>query len=203
MKCGFSIAFTEKENGTPSSVWKKEQLLYKNVMIYDKPANIPENIAPHLKSDIERFMYKQTFRAVRVCIDNNIWDNDYMKPQDMMKELLEMKFVETRAISKKRMLNDLDELLWNACLSLDIRIDIGDTLLHMEDIDGTLEQYEKKHKTHLSQIEALRSDTNAVEVRGRRGKKYKIDYDAGICTCLGYTYKWTCKHLQKSKKSQK
>ena len=33
------------------------------------------------------------------------------------------------------------------------------------------------------------------EVTGSKGEKYIVDDEAGTCTCQGYTYRGTCKHV--------
>ena len=36
------------------------------------------------------------------------------------------------------------------------------------------------------------------EVQGSKGEIYKIDVEAGTCTCMGFQFRGTCKHLKES-----
>lgn len=37
---------------------------------------------------------------------------------------------------------------------------------------------------------------NVKEIDGSKGAKYILDVDAKTCTCPGYTYRGTCKHVK-------
>lgn len=37
---------------------------------------------------------------------------------------------------------------------------------------------------------------NTREVTGSKGEKYIVDDEAGTCTCQGYTFRGTCKHVK-------
>ena len=37
--------------------------------------------------------------------------------------------------------------------------------------------------------------TNTTEVSGSNGNKYIVDKESGICTCPGFAFRRTCKHL--------
>lgn len=203
VKCGKNISFTRKECGTPSKFWREERELYKKVSHLDMPSNvIPDHVAPLLKSDIERFMYKQAKRAVQICLDNNIWDNDFQNPKELKKDLEDIGSKNTRALNKAHHLEFLDEILWNACMSLDIRIDIGDMLRNMEEIDSSLRFYEEQKEGHLAKIEAIQSDPLSVEVKGSKGARYKVNYDQNVCTCPAFQYGQgsLCKHLKKRRR---
>lgn len=38
--------------------------------------------------------------------------------------------------------------------------------------------------------------SNTKEVEGSKGAKYVVNLDEGTCTCPGYTYRGTCKHVK-------
>jgi len=44
-------------------------------------------------------------------------------------------------------------------------------------------------------VEQTTSD-NVVEIDGSKGAKYILDKTAKTCTCPGYTYRGTCKHVK-------
>lgn len=209
MKCSMNYYVSKKVCGTPSKIWMERRELYKSVSICDMPSTIiPEKVSPHLKSDIERFLYKQARRAVQICLDSNSWDNDYENPKELKKQLDNLTSNKTRAINMKENLDYLDQILWNACMSLDIQYEIGDMMLNMQDIDKSLRYFEQERKQHLEQIEAIKTDPSSVEIKGKKGKRYMINYELNVCTCPSYMYSSaplfaTCKHLQKRQKHKK
>jgi len=40
------------------------------------------------------------------------------------------------------------------------------------------------------------TSNNLKEIDGSKGAKYILDVDAKTCTCPGYTYRGTCKHVK-------
>ena len=40
-----------------------------------------------------------------------------------------------------------------------------------------------------------KKESNAYTVTGSKGNTYTVDPEAGTCTCPGYTYRGTCKHM--------
>lgn len=40
------------------------------------------------------------------------------------------------------------------------------------------------------------TSANIVEIEGSKGARYILDKDAKTCTCPGYTYRGTCKHVK-------
>lgn len=41
----------------------------------------------------------------------------------------------------------------------------------------------------------LKKESNAITVKGSKGQTYFIDREQGNCTCPGFTFRGTCKHL--------
>jgi len=37
---------------------------------------------------------------------------------------------------------------------------------------------------------------NVIEVKGSKGETYTVDPEAQTCTCPGYTFRGTCKHVK-------
>ncbi len=50
-------------------------------------------------------------------------------------------------------------------------------------------------KADLKLFEEVKKESNLIEVKGSKGNSYWVDPDAQTCTCLGYTFRGTCKHL--------
>ena len=43
----------------------------------------------------------------------------------------------------------------------------------------------------------VKTQSNLITVKGSNGKEYTIDPDAKTCTCPGFTFRGSCKHLGK------
>ena len=41
----------------------------------------------------------------------------------------------------------------------------------------------------------VKTQSNLITVKGSNGKEYTVDPEAGTCTCPGFTFRGTCKHL--------
>ena len=41
----------------------------------------------------------------------------------------------------------------------------------------------------------VKTSSNLITIKGSNGKEYQIDPDAKTCTCPGYTFRGTCKHV--------
>jgi hypothetical protein len=200
-KCSYMIQFS-KNQGTPGKVWRKERMLYKSCIIYDAPGMIPENVAPHLRSDIERFMYKQAKRAVQACIDEGCWDNDFQNPRDLMKQLDGISSDYPRNIGKKKMLEELDEILWSACMSLDCTdagYSPGMTIENMDAIEVVLKDHEDYAESRREKIRNISTYEDAVKVKSqsKRGVSYYVSVGEECCTCPAFEFRGKCKHLQK------
>jgi len=53
-------------------------------------------------------------------------------------------------------------------------------------------------KDHPFKIEVkieVKSESKLIEVKGSKGDSYFVDKDKKTCTCPGYTFRHTCKHL--------
>jgi hypothetical protein len=48
----------------------------------------------------------------------------------------------------------------------------------------------------MSLFEAQAQVTSLIEIKGSKGGSYFLDPDAGSCTCPGFTFRGTCKHLK-------
>lgn len=44
-------------------------------------------------------------------------------------------------------------------------------------------------------FKALKVKTNTIQVQGSKGNTYTVDPDAKTCTCPGFTYRGSCKHI--------
>lgn len=42
------------------------------------------------------------------------------------------------------------------------------------------------------------TSTNIVEVPGSKGNSYFVDLEEGSCTCPGFTFRGTCKHIKEA-----
>lgn len=43
---------------------------------------------------------------------------------------------------------------------------------------------------------SVTAPSTTIQVRGSRGDWYTVDQDLNTCTCPGYTYRGTCKHVK-------
>lgn len=204
-KCHFHYDLSRKLLGTPGKIWRKNREEYKKAIICDVPGYIPEDIAPHLKTDIERLMYKQARRAIQICIDNDVYNSDWSHPKSLMKELDRLKNskITHRAIKTDNNMTIIGECLFEACMNLgDMKyLDIGETLQDMSEIDSDLKNceffYEGCEKRRKSRLEYIKEHPDTVEVVGSKNEIYYTNKEEDYCTCLGFKYRGDCKHLHK------
>jgi len=50
--------------------------------------------------------------------------------------------------------------------------------------------------TIFSVVVPQETSNNIKEIEGSKGAKYILDVDAKTCTCPGFTYRGTCKHVK-------
>ena len=57
--------------------------------------------------------------------------------------------------------------------------------------------FDKKHRSFVkADAKAFKTLQNtSVEVRGSKGETYSVDAVKRVCTCPGFRFKGTCKHL--------
>jgi hypothetical protein len=48
----------------------------------------------------------------------------------------------------------------------------------------------------FSVVQPQETSANVKEIEGSKGAKYILDVDAKTCTCPGFTYRGTCKHVK-------
>ena len=41
----------------------------------------------------------------------------------------------------------------------------------------------------------VKKESNAITVKGSKGQEYIVDRDSSTCTCPGFTFRGSCKHL--------
>lgn len=210
-KCHFEHDFSRKFVGTPGKRWRTNREEYKKAIMCDIPAHIPEDVAPHLKTETERLMYKQAMRAIQLCIDNDVYNSDWTHPKLLMKELecLKKSKITHRAMKTDRNMSIIGECLFEACMNLgDMKyLDIGHTLYHMSEITADLDMYEDHYDRQgeyiEERLEMIKNDPDTVEVQGSKGELYFTNKEENFCTCLGFNYRGGCKHLRKKKLHKK
>ena len=51
-------------------------------------------------------------------------------------------------------------------------------------------------KTNPFKVKAAAPEANTVVVEGSKGAKYTVNLEEKTCTCPGYTFRGTCKHVR-------
>lgn len=188
------------------SIWRKYRLRYMSSIIYDVPMTLPPDISQqlvYLKNDMERFMFKQAYRAVKMALDDKCKNEDYELPQDLIKELKNLKDMKRiYKDTRNTVLERLDEILWNACMQVDLRSvggSIGDLMSehNMYYIDECLKYHEKEKREREEDIKNLETDPESkrIKSRSKKGITYFVNRHEGLCSCLGFKYHGHCKHL--------
>ena len=59
-------------------------------------------------------------------------------------------------------------------------------------IDKRGRKFEKLKKNPFKEV---KQDPTLVEVKGSKGNSYWVDPEAKTCTCPGFTFRGTCKHI--------
>lgn len=50
-------------------------------------------------------------------------------------------------------------------------------------------------KGNIKLFKAIKARAETIEVKGSKGNSYYIDPEAKTCTCPGFTYRGSCKHI--------
>jgi hypothetical protein len=197
-QCSFDRMFCLKDHGMPGEIWQYLRSSYKSKIILDKPEQIPEHVAKHLRSDMERFAYKMAKRAVQICLNNSAWDTKYMHPQDLQKDLNDLDMnASSESIRKGRIYDYLEEIYWNACINLsDCMVDDMDGYLDLLLISRYRAGYEEVKKERL---EKFKTKQGTYQIKGSKGDTYWVNTEDQICTCPGFIHHRHCKHLKRKK----
>ena len=63
-------------------------------------------------------------------------------------------------------------------------------------LDKRYRKFEKVEPNPFGDYHNLQPALTYKEVRGSKGEIYKVDLEAGTCTCPGFTFRGTCKHTK-------
>lgn len=150
-------------------------------------------------------MFHTAKRAVQMCIDKRYFHNgSFENPKDMMKELLEY---EKKGFKKRTVFERCDEILWNVCMIDDYVYAnnmMGSMIDILDDINELLDQHDMEKEELQEKIDDIANDPDTFEVSGsKRGTKYLVNLEQGICTCPGFKFRGECKHLHMRKRAKK
>lgn len=203
-ECRIDRRFSTKEFGMPGTIWREYREMYKEAIIKDVPEEIPESAAQHLKSDMERYMYKRTRMLVNLCVQHNAWNTEYDKPSDLVIRLqnLDMGDNISGSIRKARIMDYLEEIYWHANMNL---CEVLDGEAELFGYMGLL--FRSRHRGGHDQIikerfEKLKDHPSSKTVKGsKKGQNYIVNQDLQMCSCPSYKYRGgPCKHLVQKKK---
>lgn len=203
-ECYADRRYSAKDLGMPAFNWKELRELYKECIIKDVPEEIPEFAAKHLRTDMERYMYKRTRWMVKQCIDHEAWNRKYIKPSDLQIKLQNLDMGEiSESIRKMRIIDYLEEIYWTASMHL---CDILEgepelfgymgLLLHSRSRPGFKQVMEER-------FEKLKDHPNTIIIKSMtdKKKKYYLNVELQMCTCPSYDRQGgPCKHLLAHKK---
>ena len=75
-------------------------------------------------------------------------------------------------------------------------IKVGSTIPHYFKNPITIDKRGRKFVAiKTNPFKAVKEKSTIVKVSGSKGNIYSIDTDEGTCTCPGYMYRGTCKHI--------
>lgn len=189
--------FCLKDHGMPGVIWRDIRLSYKSKIIDDKAEQIPEHIAQHLRSDMERFAYKMAKQAVQKCLDNRVWDTQCRHPENLVRDLSNLDMnASSESIRKGRLYDYLQEIHWHAAIN---------NILNANDLENRLkifsmQRYNGGYKeVKKERLEKIKTREGTYEIKGSKGDTYLINEEDQICTCPGFRRHFHCKHLRSNK----
>lgn len=201
-----------KEIGTPSKIWRMHRELYKRNIIYDLPDKIPDEIAPHLKTEVERLLYKLTARAVNICVVHKYVDedetDDYKELKEDFDELHKVD-IDHRSIKTHHMMKKMNNMITRAFAMFNMLEEFELTTLSEDHLDclkkfkqidkylAEIEDFdERKAEERAKHLEFIKNHPGTVLVKGSHGETYFTNKEENFCTCLGFKYRDECKHLR-------
>jgi hypothetical protein len=200
--CKMDRRYSTKELGMPCFAWKELREMYKENIMKDVPEEIPESAAKHLRSDMERYMYKRARMLVNICIDRRVWDQKYNNPTDLQIRLQNLDMGDVpESMRKARIMDYLEEIYWQASMNLcEVLVGEAELFGYM----GLL--LRSRHRAGSEQIikerfEKLKDHPTTTTVKGSKDMKYFMNVDLQMCSCPSYKYHGgPCKHLVAQKK---
>lgn len=201
LKCGecrLDCRFSSKELGTPSPIWRELRMRYKEKIINDVPENIPESAVPHLRSDMERYMYKRARKMVELCIQHEAWNQEYEKPEVLHLRLQDLDMGDVSgSMRKARIMDYLEEIYWTASIHL------CDVLTGEPELFGYIgllmhSRYRGGNKQVLNEkFEKFKELPSTISVKGSNKNTYWLNLEQQYCSCQGFRYNYgPCKHLK-------
>jgi hypothetical protein len=197
-ECHLDCRFSSKELGTPSPMWRELRMLYMERIIHDVPENIPESVVPHLKSDMERYMYKRARKMVELCIQHKAWNQEYEKPEVLHIRLQDLDMGNVSpSIRKARIMDYLEDIYWTASMHL------CEVLTGEAEIFGYIgllshSRYRGGNKQVLKEkFEKFKELPSTISVKGSKKNTYWLNLEQKFCSCPGFRYNYgACKHLK-------
>lgn len=149
-------------------------------------------------------MMRETKRALS-CFSNTCrYSTSFEDPREMKKDFAQIeKLLANGKIRKQVALERVDEILWNACMHLDIR-QAGDHIAEMlnvidsiiPDITSSIEYCAKMEDDYKKNVEKIKRDPKTFKVKSSDKKStYLVNLEHSYCSCPGFTNHGYCKHL--------